>query len=60
MTEMPDFVRRAIKAQGKVDPDEILERLDEGEEETVLGTAYPEPGQETIDLGVPIEPEEHA
>lgn len=25
--EMPDFIRRAIEAQGKVDPDEVLDRI---------------------------------
>lgn len=27
MTEMPDFIRRAMEAQGKVNPDDVLARL---------------------------------
>lgn len=56
---MPEFVRRAIVAQGKVDPDEVLERADD--EEALLGVAYPPiEGQEELELGVPIEPADHA
>lgn len=59
MTDMPDFVRKAIAAQGKVDPDEILEKLDDEDEpdDVLLGVLEP---QERIDLGLPIEPDEHA
>ena len=28
-TEMPDFVRRAIEAQGRVDPDEVAAALEQ-------------------------------
>lgn len=59
---MPDFVRDAIAAQGKYDPDEIAETAAELEEDTLLGVAYPdEPDekQERLDIG-PIEPADHA
>ena len=61
MTDMPDFVRRAIEAQGKVDPDEILERLEDADDEgALLGVVYPPvEGQETLELG-PVEPADHA
>lgn len=59
MTDMPDFVRRAIAAQGKVDPDEVLLRADDEEEETLLGVLTPEDVQERLDIG-PVEPADHA
>lgn len=60
MTDMPDFVRRAIEAQGKVDPDEILEQLEDDEDGALLGVVYPPvEGQETFELG-PVEPADHA
>jgi len=57
MSDMPEFVRRAIEAQGKVAPEEVSERMAELEDDALVGAAYPEaePQQEALDLG-PVEP----
>ncbi len=60
MTDMPYWLRRAIVAQGKVDPDEILEKLDDVDPEALLGVVYPEePRQEILEVGS-VEPDVHA
>lgn len=64
MSDMPDFVRRAIEAQGKITPDEVLDRLDADDPETVLGVVAPESEpeeavQERLDVGS-VEPADHA
>lgn len=63
MPEMPEFIREAISKQGRYDPDEIAERADELEEDTLLGVAYPEEPeedkQERLEIG-PVEPADHA
>lgn len=43
MSEMPDFIRNAIMAQGKYAPEEIEERLDELDPETLIGVVDPDP-----------------
>jgi len=54
---MPEFVRKAIQAQGRIAPEEVAERMDELEDDALLGVAYPEeepapePTQETLDIG---------
>lgn len=64
MAEMPEFIRKAIEAQGKVDPDEVLEKVDEAEDDVLLGVVEPAEEefpefQEVIELGS-IEPADHA
>lgn len=57
---MPDFVRRAIIAQGKCDPDEIAMAardvdLDAVEAEEIAATPKPPPvHQDVLDFDVPI------
>jgi len=59
VAEIPDFLRRAMEAQGKVDPDEVAALaasidLDE-QEGPGLAPVPPEPEQETFDLPPPDE-----
>lgn len=52
MTDLPDFIRAAIKAQGKFDPDEVAARAVAVAESGVLDAPEPaEPLQTTIEAG---------